>query len=814
MKRILWACVVVTASLLVMNTASSQWVQTTGIEGGQITSLLAKGDTTFAGTWGGGVYRSTNYGTTWTYAGLIGEKPRSMAIRGTTIFAGTHTGVYKSTNQGATWAASNNGTQTLDYVYNMDSSGAYLLAGGYGGISRTSDDGETWTLDTLGLTSPELPTAFIGTIYGGQGKLYCGVLGLGAFRSTDHGSHWFAAGAATLPNKYVRAFAMNDTYLFAGTDSGVYRSSDDGGTWSPFNTSLGNLSITKVVIKESNVFVGTSSGGVFRSPVASASWTAVNTGVPSVNAISLIVNYNLFVGTTAGIYTSSNDGTLWTSVNTGLTAPRVYGIAAAGDTLYAAAYGSGVFRSTNNGATWTDQLLSNRYFHPLFTKGLYVGAGSEGGYYYSTNGGATWNIATTGLGVADGRDVRAIVERNDTLWAGVAYTGVFMSTDKGANWTAVAGATGNVTSLAICGQRLFAGTMTQEGGVWMSTNNGTTWTTVNGGLTNIDVNTLAVDGTTLFAGTGGGLFKSTNYGTTWTDITGDLGANYIFSILANGPNVFVGTRNGGGLFLTKTFNTPYANVGSSAGLTTTWVSSMTTNGKYLYLGISGGGVWRRPLLEMGYQITASTKLYLQGPYTTTGDSMLATLKTNGTLAAHFVGASIPALAVDSVNIEIRDSLTAAASTVRKYAPAWLLTNGTIRSFSDTTRDYVSFDTLLAGKYYIAVWHRNHLAIISAASNSLDATVSPTVYDFSTALAQGSGSDPMVGLGTGGVAPFGMYGGNASAADQVINALDRTVTRTNTGSTTYDIGDVTLSGVVNALDRTLARTNTGKASGAQ
>jgi len=45
---------------------------------------------------------------------------------------------------------------------------------------------------------------------------------------------------------------------------------------------------------------------------------------------------------------------------------------------------------------------------------------------------------------------------------------------------------------------------------------------------------------------------------------------------------------------------------------------------------------------------------------------------------------VPSTAVDSVNIEIRNSAT--NPTMRVFVPAWLLTDGTIRDFADTTRD--------------------------------------------------------------------------------------------------------------------------------
>ncbi|HEX9970745.1 MAG TPA: regulator, partial [bacterium] len=60
-----------------------------------------------------------------------------------------------------------------------------------------------------------------------------------------------------------------------------------------------------------------------------------------------------------------------------------------------------------------------------------------------------------------------------------------------AQWTQTNGPYGGrVNSLAVSGTNLFAGT--DGGGVFLSTNKGTNWTAVNTGLTNFKVRSLAV----------------------------------------------------------------------------------------------------------------------------------------------------------------------------------------------------------------------------------------------------------------------------------------------------------------------------------
>jgi hypothetical protein len=156
-------------------------------------------------------------------------------------------------------------------------------------------------------------------------------------------------------------------------------------------------------------------------------------------------------------------------------------------------------------------------------------------------------------------------------------------------------------------------------------------------------------------------------------------------------------------------------------------------------------------------VTANVKAYLDGPYVTPGDSMTNGLKTGGYLASHFTGQQIPRYAVDSVTVEIRNAATVAGSTVRLFAAAWLMTDGSIRDFYDTTKAYVSFAGASPGSFYLVVRHRNHLPVMSAATISLNTALSPAAYDFSTGQAKAYGTNPMIAAGT----RFALYPGDVN-----------------------------------------------------
>src|SRR5438105_282956 len=87
--------------------------------------------------------------------------------------------------------------------------------------------------------------------------------------------------------------------------------------------------------------------------VANAQWqqtTLNNKTILSMTANSTAV----FAGSyTDGVYRSTDDGATWIQVNTGLNDLAIWGMGVSGDTIYAGTT-HGAFRSVDNGDHWTD----------------------------------------------------------------------------------------------------------------------------------------------------------------------------------------------------------------------------------------------------------------------------------------------------------------------------------------------------------------------------------------------------------------------------------------------------------------------------
>ncbi|MGA9119312.1 MAG: T9SS type A sorting domain-containing protein, partial [Bacteroidota bacterium] len=151
----------------------------------------------------------------------------------------------------------------------------------------------------------------------------------GIFRSTDGGASWAHADSG-LTRQYVWALAASadgDSTLVASTYQGdVFLSVDNGSTWHP--AGFANDATGQVAICGRNIFAQSDSLGICRSTDGGKSWTPISSAfMQSTRAMShwYYVNPNgiqgreLFAGvgsaTVQGVFRSTDDGLTWTMQN-------------------------------------------------------------------------------------------------------------------------------------------------------------------------------------------------------------------------------------------------------------------------------------------------------------------------------------------------------------------------------------------------------------------------------------------------------------------------------------------------------------------
>ena len=200
-----------------------------------------------------------------------------------------------------------------------------------------------------------------------------------------------------------------------------------------------------------------------------------------------------------------------------------------GNTIICAGSG-GIFRSTNSGVTFSQvsSLVSNTAFASAKIGTDYFIYQSNTSAYRSTNSGATWttqavtnapNInAGFGLRIAAG----GRIVYNGTVYGGLTTSSQLSTTTDGITWTNVAATFPNtVDCLVWSGTHWIAGRSSTAADIYRSTN-GASWSTVTartssgGGA----VAGLASDGAGVIitGGLGGSVIgRSTDHGATWTD---------------------------------------------------------------------------------------------------------------------------------------------------------------------------------------------------------------------------------------------------------------------------------------------------------
>jgi len=353
-------------------------------------------------------------------------------------------------------------------------------------------------------------------------EYFTGATGGGLWKTDDGGFTWRPVTDGQLHSSSVGAVAVapsNPDVVYIGMGEkdlrgnimqgdGMYKSTDDGKTWRHIGLDDSQI-ISKIVVDPANpdlVYVAAlghpsapnSERGVFKSTDGGANWSKIlfrddKTGAvdlamdpkhPQVLYAALWESWRTSWGMSSGgpgsgLFKSTDGGANWTEItrNPGLPSGVIgkIGIAVSGvdsDRLYALveAHDGGVYRSDDAGATWTrvndENTLRQRAFYfsdiiadPQKKDTVY---GGNVGFYRSTDGGKTWRQVRGGdthaLWIDPGNDQRMIVS-NDS--------GATISVNGGATWSPETYSTAQIYHVAltkddpyqVCGAQQDSGTI-------------------------------------------------------------------------------------------------------------------------------------------------------------------------------------------------------------------------------------------------------------------------------------------------------------------------------------------------------------------
>ena len=284
------------------------------------------------------------------------------------------------------------------------------------------------------------------------------------------------------------------------SNSSVSQGQTDG----QWHQSIGteNLNMQALIFKSGRTFAGGATGA-YVSTNGAVDFSISNTGNDSSGPTrGFASNSNfLFTCTSRGVFRSADNGVTWSQKSSGLTDQRTSGIHYLDPSLIVVTP-TGVFRSGNDGDSWVAAGLAATDVRCVTSINgtLFVGANAAASSVYkSADSGVTWTAANTGLNTTS---VRAIERKGNTLFAaGAVGTGVFRSIDFGVSWTLLSTATGLPSSsyrgFASDDFFIFAGSF--GGGVYYSADNGDSWTAINAGLLDLTIFDLELNDSMLVA---------------------------------------------------------------------------------------------------------------------------------------------------------------------------------------------------------------------------------------------------------------------------------------------------------------------------
>ena len=307
-----------------------------------------------------------------------------------------------------------------------------------------------------------------------------------------------------------------------------------------------------------------------------------------------VINKNgidfLCVGTTNGVFKTSDGGKTWIPINTGLEGTVVQALQMIDDCLYAGT-NNGVFKTKNSGASWTkvNNGSANINVTSLHSMNGYLYVGTSDGYIFKFKGTKNYCIRID-KDMFNGQEILALNSLNGHLYVSTLY-GIYKTNNEGITWLpAHKGLVWDsgllVKTLYVMGHHLYAGT---NNGVFKIDDNGEYWTCISNSLVSVNVKALCSMDGDLYIGTwDSGIFKTNNIGETWNAVNGGLISRRITSLFSLNGIMYAGTEIDG-VFKTENAGIRWEAVNN--GVVRMMITALRFMNGYLYIGTWYDGVF-------------------------------------------------------------------------------------------------------------------------------------------------------------------------------------------------------------------------------
>ena len=560
------------------------------------------------GTFGSGVYVSTNGGVAWTrtLSGLASDlviHPSNSQI----LYAGMRftfgaeglAGLYKSVDAGASWirvydspyTANSNSTREFRVAVTPASPNRIYIYFGTSAtapaqirVERSDDAGATWTDNGVisnangGIDPGQFGyNTYLAVSPTNSNNVYVGARDV--FRSTNAGGTFtninnsFAYPSGSYTPRSQKFHADQQSFAFQPGNGNIFYCGNDGGIWKTTNfgnnfTSLNStLSLTQFIgiavnpIDSAKSYGGAQDNGSQRRTVGTG-WTEFSGGDGGKAVVNPLNPSMVFHSYVRGTITRSLNNA--TRYNGKIADSTVLGEPAAGARIafYPPIVGNGVDARLYVGTRRllrcddcddTTKFIDNGGTPPTWT--------APGGNFDQTRGGTD---TLSAIAVAR--------SNNQVIYTGSRDGRAMVSVDGGENWNDITAGLPNrsIRNISVSPTNPAFVYLTVSGygtgHIFRSTDSGGNWSDISNNLPNIPTSAFLIDplvATTLYAGTDIGVFRSTDDGASWLPFNNALPPVPIMEFTSQ-PNglVQIGTYGRGAYELTPA-NIPTVNVGDA-----------------------------------------------------------------------------------------------------------------------------------------------------------------------------------------------------------------------------------------------------------
>jgi photosystem II stability/assembly factor-like uncharacterized protein len=531
----------------------------------------------------GGVWKTTDGGTTWTpmtdglsslSSGALALDPANADI----IYYGTGEqnysgdcfygdGLFRSGDGGVTWSKIGTKPQVGSYISRVAVQTGHsnvILVASDRGVVRSADAGTTWTVTQAGGWCTDLAIQRTGS-----DTMYAAINASGIYKSVNAGASWTKLGGGLPTTGFARInFALSPNYprviyaSFVSSSSsgllGMYRSINSGASWTLLSSTPNYLGTQgwydNVVIVDpidprtcyaAGVFpYSPGTKGMIRTTNAGASWTDITRGIdgsqlhPDMHALAFGPDRTLWTGNDGGVWKTRDRGAHWINCNHTLAVTQFYTVA-----LHPMNPNFLLGGTQDNGAlafqgtdSWPEVSAGDggpcavEWDSPNIYYTTYIQLDP---LYKYDNGSFVDDVTGPWIGDrASWANSPLVVDPNapNTILAGTYRA--WRTANSGVSWTSLSGdlsGGGYLLGMAVAsGASNTIYSSSSSGRVYVTTD-GVTWNPRYTGLPTSALPDVVVSPSTWQIAyvcadrtSGGRVYRTTDAGVTWTDVTGDL----------------------------------------------------------------------------------------------------------------------------------------------------------------------------------------------------------------------------------------------------------------------------------------------------